>query len=228
MKMFEIITNKFISLFYRGWSYAVITFSQEGEDVVLNNFLDGSKIGFYIDIGAHHPFRFSNTYFFYRRGWRGINIDATPGSMVLFKKYRPRDINIEAAVANKIKNIKYYLFDESALNSFSSVLSRERDKHSPYKIQKTIQLQTTKLSTILDKYMPKNTKIDFLSIDVEGYEHEVITSNNWQKFKPSYILIEFLKTNPEELNKNKTFKYLQNHNYSIIAFTGRTVILKKL
>jgi len=76
--------------------------------------------------------------------------------------------------------------------------------------------------------MPKNTKIDFLSIDVEGYEHEVITSNNWQKFKPSYILIEFLKTNPEELNKNKTFKYLQNHNYSIIAFTGRTVILKKL
>lgn len=53
------------------------------------------KIGFYVDVGAHHPMRFSNTYFFYRMGWSGINIDAMPGSMKEFKKYRRRDINLE-------------------------------------------------------------------------------------------------------------------------------------
>jgi len=95
-------------------------------------------------------------------------------------------------------------------------------------VQKTIQLQTTILSTILDKHMPKNTQIDFLSLDVEGYEHEVIISNDWHKYTPTYILIEFLKTNLDELKNNKTFKYLQNMHYSVIAFTGRTVILKKL
>ena len=72
-----------------------ICYSQNGEDLILNRFLENKKNGFYIDIGAHHPIRFSNTYLFYKKGWRGINIDAMPGSMDLFNKIRSRDINIE-------------------------------------------------------------------------------------------------------------------------------------
>ena len=62
----------------RGIQYS---FSQEGEDLVLARIFEGKKNGFYVDIGAHHPTRFSNTHYFYRRGWSGINIDAMPGSM---------------------------------------------------------------------------------------------------------------------------------------------------
>ena len=65
--------------------WANISYSQEGEDLILERFFEGKEIGFFVDIGAHHPMRFSNTYIFYLKGWRGINVDATPGSMI------PRD-----------------------------------------------------------------------------------------------------------------------------------------
>ncbi|HWR59941.1 MAG TPA: FkbM family methyltransferase, partial [Thermodesulfovibrionales bacterium] len=99
---------------FRTWSY-----SQEGEDLILRRIFSNITNGFYVDIGAHHPKRFSNTYLFYRQGWCGINIDAMPGSMKLFNKFRPRDINLEFAVANGNNKMTYYEFNLPALNSFS-------------------------------------------------------------------------------------------------------------
>src|SRR5689334_5444047 len=76
------------------------SFAQEGEDLVRASFFEGRRNGFFVDVGAHHPKRFSNTYHFYLfRERRGINIDATPGSMTAFRRARPEDINIEAAVS---------------------------------------------------------------------------------------------------------------------------------
>jgi len=74
---------------------AAVSFAQEGEDRVLYRMFQGrfGRPGFYVDVGAHHPTRFSNTYLFYRMGWRGINLDAMPGSMAAFARARPRDIN---------------------------------------------------------------------------------------------------------------------------------------
>lgn len=80
--------------------FATKCYSQEGEDLLLSRILGDKKDGFYVDVGAHHPFRFSNTYLLYKQGWRGINIDAMPGSMKLFNRFRPRDINIECGVAS--------------------------------------------------------------------------------------------------------------------------------
>ena len=78
--------------------YAVKSYSQEGEDMVLYRIFEKQKSGFYVDIGAYHPKRFSNTYFFYKRGWRGINIEPNPEAIKLFKKYRVGDINLEMGV----------------------------------------------------------------------------------------------------------------------------------
>ena len=191
------------------------------------NIFKNKKKGFYIDVGAHHPFRFSNTYMFYKKGWHGINIDATPGSMKLFEKHRPKDINIEIPVSNKHKRMNYYVFDEPALNSFSSKLSKDRDAHTVYKIEKVIGLVPQKLSKILDKNLRPNTNIDFMSIDVEGYEYEVLSSNNWNKYKPNYLLVEILKTELVDIYKNKVYEYLINKNYCVVGKTGRTVIFKR-
>lgn len=87
------IRNLYITRFHTK-SYAL-----QGEDLILREFFEYAKNGFYVDVGAHHPFRFSNTYLFYQSGWRGINIDAMPGSMKLFNRFRPKDINIECGVA---------------------------------------------------------------------------------------------------------------------------------
>ncbi|MCW5198180.1 hypothetical protein VU06_00335 [Desulfobulbus sp. F3] len=90
------------------------------------------KKGFYIDIGAHHPKRFSNTFYFYRQGWHGINIDAMPRSMELFNKIRPRDINIEAAISDEKVELTYYMFDEPALNTLSKESAEITKKNKRY------------------------------------------------------------------------------------------------
>ena len=102
--------------------YALKSYSQEGEDMILRRLFENQTKGFYVDVGAHHPIRFSNTYFFYKKGWRGINIDAMPGSMKLFNKIRPRDINIEKAISDKKEVLTYYVFNDPALNGFSKKL----------------------------------------------------------------------------------------------------------
>ncbi|MDX9799068.1 MAG: hypothetical protein RBT05_09445 [Bacteroidales bacterium] len=79
--------------------FGSISFSQEGEDMLLSKLFELNEKGFFVDIGAHHPIRFSNTYKLYLKGWRGINIDAMPNSMDLFKKYRSEDINLEIPIA---------------------------------------------------------------------------------------------------------------------------------
>ena len=84
--------------------------------MILNRFFERKRNGFYVDVGAHHPKRFSNTYTFYKKGWRGVNIDAMPGSMEKFKKIRPRDINLEFAISNKNGTLVYHMFNEPALN----------------------------------------------------------------------------------------------------------------
>ena len=102
------------------------SYSQEGEDMILSRYFDGQLKGFYIDIGAHHPKRFSNTYIFYKRGWSGINIDAMPGSMYEFNKYRSRDINIESAISLEPSELTFNIFKEPALNTFSNELAQYR------------------------------------------------------------------------------------------------------
>ena len=91
-------------------SHFGITSSQNGEDVMIRGLFAGQRYGFFVDVGAHHPFRFSNTYLLYRAGWSGLNIDALPGTKRLFDRYRPRDITIEAGVATAEGVLEYWSF----------------------------------------------------------------------------------------------------------------------
>ena len=181
--------------------FAFKAYSQEGEDMILRRMFERKSIGFYVDVGAHHPKRFSNTYFFYKRGWTGINIDAMPGSMKLFKKFRNKDINLEIPLASKEQLLTFFSFNEPALNSFSKELSEGRNGKNGYFIKDEINLSTQKLSTVLDNFLPNGTEIDFLSIDVEGFDLDVLYSNNWEKYKPKVILIEILLTDLAEIEE---------------------------
>lgn len=211
------IYSKYISCPYS------LSFSQEGEDLVLNRLFEKQKGGFYVDVGAHHPQRFSNTYFFYLKGWRGINIDAMPGSMESFEKIRPKDINIEAAVSDLSEELTYYMFNDPALNGFSKSVSTHRDNMRGYKIVDRKVIKTQKLSDLLDIHLPEGQKIDFLSIDVEGLDYQVLLSNNWLKYKPTVLLVEELVASLETLpNQSKTFRFLQEQGYELFAKTCNT------
>ena len=204
-----------------------ICYSQNGEDLILNRFLNNKKEGFFVDVGAHHPIRFSNTYLFYRKGWSGINIDAMPGSMNLFNKLRPKDINIEKGVSLENNKIMFYQFNESALNTFSKKEAFSKNKDG-YKIIKSNLVEVDTLENILDIYMPKNKTIDFLNIDAEGKDEEVLLSNNWIKYKPNYILIEILREDYLDNNNSHIKKFLKSKGYIPINKIFDTYIFKKI
>ena len=207
-----------------GVFYFTKSYAQEGEDMILRRIFETQETGFYVDVGAHHPKRFSNTYHFYKSGWRGINIDAMPGSMSIFNKIRPRDINLEAAISSKKSGkLTYYAFSESALNSFSKELSLQRDGERGNKIIFTKELETVSLKDILNRYIPQNTQVDFLSVDVEGLEMEVLRSNDWSKYKPRIVLVEQLMTSVEEVERSEIRQFMRDQGYLLYAKTANSV-----
>lgn len=205
--------------------YSTKSYSQEGEDMILRRLFERQSNGFYVDVGAHHPARFSNTYFFYKKGWWGINIDATPGSMALFNEIRPRDINIEAAVAREKKEMTFFMFNEPALNSFDDKLVQSRNKEV-YSVEKKQIMATKTLEEIIAKNLPEDQKISFLSVDVEGLDLEVLQSNNWLLYRPKYVLVECLHLNLVDVKENDVYSFLNQKNYEIFAKTFNTVLFR--
>lgn len=236
----NIIKNQLIGLLPEGIKLDIINkekkkkppfnkyYSQEGEDVILHRFLEGTTNGYFVDIGAHHPTRFSNTYLFYEKGWTGINVDAMPGSMKAFNELRPKDINLEIPVSGKKEKLIYHIFNEPALNTFSKEEADKKNGFRHYKIIETIELETIPLAEILDKHLPENQRIDFLSIDVEGLDIEVLQSNNWEKYRPQIILVEALGSSLEALFENEIYCFLKEKQYSIVARTFNTMFFQNL
>lgn len=204
------------------------SYSQEGEDMVIRSFLFRKEKGFYVDIGAHHTKRFSNTMYFYEQGWSGINIDAQPGSMDIFKKYRQRDINIEYGVGKK-GVLDFYIYDEPAVNTFDyDTVKKRRKEGYAFKVIKKTKVKVLPLSYILDSYLPEGQHIDFISIDVEGKDYEVLSTNNWEKYSPDFILLEcYGVTMAELVNENRSVILLNSYGYSPVAKTKNTVVFQK-
>ena len=215
--------NSFYHLYLN--SHAGTYYSQEGEDILLSRIFGEQTEGFYVDVGAHHPRRFSNTCFFYKRGWRGINIDALPGSMKVFQKLRPHDINLELAVSEREQVLTYYMFNEPALNGFSKTISEKRQTDE-YKITNTIDVLAFPLYVILDKHLPLGQSIDFLSVDVEGLDLQVLESNDWKKYSPKVILVEILGNRLTTIENDPVYNFMINQGYILFAKLVYTCIFK--
>lgn len=200
-----------------------LSYSQEGEDLILARIFGSMKLttGFFVDIGAHHPTRFSNTYYFYRRGWSGINVDALPGTKKLFQRMRPRDITIECGVGPKEAMLSYFAFNEPALNTFSEQEAKKKNV-PPYHIVNTFQIPVVTLRKILDEHLPAGRSIDFMSVDVEGFDHEVISSNDWAKYRPRVVVVELLEADIQNIAAHPTAQVLFGHNYRVLAKTHNT------
>jgi len=193
-----------------------LCYAQDGEDLILDRLLDGQQTGFYVDVGAHHPLRFSNTYLFYRRGWRGINIDAEPGSMGPFHKHRSQDINVECGVAARPGKLPYYRFNEPALNTFDEAEAHLKN-HPPYRLVERVEVAVRRLDDLLEEYLPAGQVIDFLTIDVEGKDREVLESNDWGRFRPRFILAETLRTDMLNLANCPVVQLLTAKGYKPVA-----------
>ena len=199
------------------------SYSQTGLDLILEKIFNDKKNGFYIDVGCNHPVYNNNTYKFYRRGWRGINIDTDFESIKLFNYFRNRDININTAISSKDTTLKYYFFhDKSPINTLDESTASLHSK-KPSEIR---NIGTTTLNKILENSNYSNKKIDFLCIDVEGHELEVMKGLDLNIYRPKVIIIEFLDKSIKKIEiKNLNIKnvltsdlynYMLNKNYSLV------------
>lgn len=199
-------------LFLRG--NFINSFSQWGEDVHIDKFLGNKKNGFYVDIGAYDPTRFSNTKRFYLKGWHGINIEPDPLRIKKFLKERPKDINLNIGIANKSGFLDFFKFDPQTLSTFSKS-SADNYKKQGHFLRETLKIKVSTIDQVLEKY--SNSKmIDFLSIDTEGYDFLVLRRNNWKKFRPKIICIEDKSTDVKKFLNEKGYKLIHQNNTNSI------------
>jgi FkbM family methyltransferase len=224
----EIVKEKLLE-----WNWLItnrkigISYSQQGEDILLikSEIISLNKKGFYVDIGANHPKVLSNTYLFYKAGWNGINIDPIPNMLKKFKN-RKRDINLNIGISNNPLNIDYFLYKTKQLNTLDKKVVEELKKKNIFP-EKSIKIKTQKLYDVLKKYAP-NKEIDFINIDVEGLELDVLKSNNWDEFKPKIIIIEIHNINLSNLEDNEVHVYLEKLGYKLFARTPYNSLYKKI
>lgn len=165
----------------------MISYAQIGEDVLLRRVFPPHYCGFYMDIGANHPVYCSVTKHFYDSGWSGINVE--PGQVFNdVAQFRPRDLNLNVAVSNQESSLTFYEFPHAtALSTLSPEVARVRSEQGQECVERTVPVVT--LTSLCEKYVGDRT-VDFMSIDVEGRELEVIQGANFDRWRPRILLIE--------------------------------------
>ncbi len=145
--------------------------------------------GFYVDVGAHHPKRYSNTHLLHVKGWKGVNIDPDVNAIALFNRARPGDTNINTGVAKKAGFMEYFSFSDPAVNSFVEKEAQRwmKKKWITFLGMKSVPVQP--LARIFEDSVG-DTCINLLSVDTEGMGLEVLESNDWNRWKPSVIVVE--------------------------------------
>ena len=204
--------------------YTKKSYSISNVDLILERIFSRIKNGVYIDIGCNHPIKYNNTYLLHKKGWKGINIDLDIESIKEFNKFRPHDTNICAVVSakdGKKKNI-YIYHSRSAINTVSKKLV---DKRST-KPKQIIERVTRSLNNIIENTNFKNKKLNLLSIDIENYEYQVLSSFNFNKYKPDVIVAEIHNIKQKDLEiytqslefilKSKLYKLMLKNNYKLV------------
>lgn len=160
------------------------SFGQFGEDRWLLRYFGEQRDGFFVDVGAFHPFLASNTYLLHQRGWRGINLEPAPEPLALIRKYRPRDINLPYAISTEPGPVSFAL-----AGSFAGI---DDEQHLWQGIEgERIKVEARTLADVLAEHVPRGQAIDLLDVDCEGRDLDVLRSNDWTRFRPRVVLTEF-------------------------------------
>ena len=167
-----------------------LTYAQAGEDCIiyLALYLLGIHKPSYLDIGAHHPTSLSNTYFFYRRGCRGVCVEPDPKYARLFRRKRHRDTFLPVAVSiGQETEADFYLMKQHALNTLSreSALALER---SGEEIARIVRIKLRSVNDILIQHLPNGP--NFVSLDAEGVDLEILQSFDFGRFRPQVFCVE--------------------------------------
>ncbi len=202
------------------------SYSQSGEDIILDSFLGHKQNGFYVDIGAHDHVDLSNTYLFYKRGWDGIQVEPHYKKITHFKKYRPRTTSLNIGIGEKT-TAPFFIFDSAVVSTFSEEEARVHESFG-HRIIETTNVDIVPLQDIFDQYL-NGRHIDILSVDTEGYDLEVLKTNDWTTYRPSFIIVETAAYNRDKFGGklNAVYDpYMESIGYAKVADTYLNTIYR--
>ncbi len=199
------------------------SYSQCGEDLIIDFIFGVFKIEkpTYLDIGAHHPYYLSNTAFFYAKESRGVSVEPDPSLYAVIKKERPLEkvLNVGVGLGQQ-QSADFYVMNVPTLNTFSK---SEAERYAAYpgkEIKKVIQLPLLTVNEIIKTHF-NNQAPDFISIDVEGMDMEIVKSFDFKAYRPKVFCIETLtytENNTEEKLTN-IIDYMKQQDYLLYADT---------
>ena len=209
----------FINQKIRSFKKVKKSFSSNSVDLIIGELFKNQEKGIYIDVGCNHPFIGNNTYKLFKKGWNGINIDLDYTFIDSFKFHRPKDDNIQIGVSDKSGEQEMYFHHErSAINT----LENSRGKNAILKKN----IKTSTLNNIIEKSNFKNKEIDYVSIDVEGFELNVLKGFDLKKYKPKALSIEFIDPqmkkeefyhqNINNIINSEVYKYMSDNDYHFV------------
>lgn len=206
-----------------------LSFSQSGEDLILEHVFRALRIDGninYCDIGANMPWGLSNTAKFYLRNDRnyiGVLVEPDPILSGVLKCKRSKDKVVNCGIKPKdvVENtLDFYMINTNTLNTFSK-LEAEHYIELGYKIKEIQQIKVIDINTLLEEYF-SNQELHFLSIDVEGLDYDILSSLNFNLFRPICICAESINfvTSGTATKDRRIIELLEDNGYFEYAFTG--------
>ncbi len=200
--------------------HAKMCFAHWGEDMILAYVFDKMPAGRYLDIGCYHPERASNTHLLFRNGWSGVNVDPNPFMIAAFNDQRPQDVNLNIAVGKTRAEMTYYMFDEWATsNTLSSAFAQHISDNQKRPIEQRFVVPVITLRELMEKYFFSGAP-EFLNVDVEDLDLDVLESNDWQRFRPNIVAVEDISCSMREPSASKICGFMKDNDY---VFFSRTI-----
>jgi FkbM family methyltransferase len=175
------------------------SYAQQGEDLIVAEIFRGHlgiALPSYADIGAHEPVRGSNTYFFYARGARGLLVEPNPFYADKLRKERPGDTVLEAGIGPNAEDTlaDYYVIQgDGQRNTFSKAQADAiAQQNGPQAIERVTKVRLVNVNKALAEHFPAGAP-DFLSVDTEGLDLDILRSLDFARFRPKVVCAETCK-----------------------------------
>lgn len=192
-----------------------VTYSQFGEDITAANLLRNVTAGFYVDIGAHHPLRHSNTALLHMQGWQGVNVEPMEASIQLFERYRPYATNVRAAIHNERDQVTLYKVPGGLSNTvLPDRVEGLRHAHGDAGEEVVPALS---LNDVFDRYVPDGIHVNYLTVDIEGYDTEALLAFDVARHQPDVICIEIHRPDLLCLRADPVVRHLVANGYHPFA-----------
>jgi FkbM family methyltransferase len=206
-----------------------LTYSLHGEDQAIIRTLERNgryrDRGFYIDVGAFHPYWSSNTALLHARGWRGINVEPNPVMAHQLSIVRPDDITLACAVGSPRRTAElHYFYDWASSNTLVSEFADMISHGQNVEVSKRIPVEVIPLADLCTEHVPPGQTIDFLNVDVEGMDVEVLESGDWDRFHPTLVAVEDLDLDLGAVEASASYRFMRDHGYRLTSHAVLTSI----